>query len=92
MKSKAMKKTKGTVVSDTESEESVQLSQSSSSESDTSDSGTEAQQAEVQRDDHGPPSEEMALDLSYKEKKPVDARPITCVIDKKTLRLFFDIM
>ena len=58
---KAKKKTKGTVVSDTKSEESGQLSQRSSSESsdtydsDTSDLGTEAQQAEVQRDDHRAP-------------------------------------
>ena len=95
---KATKKTNGTVVSDTESKESGQLSQSSSSESsdpynsDTSDSGTKAQQAEVHRDNHGPPSEETALDLFYKEKKRVDARPITCVIHKKTLRLFFDTM
>ena len=95
---KATKKTMSMGLSDTESEESGQLSQSSSSESsdpydsDTSGSGTEAQQAEVQGYDHGPPSEETALDLFYKEKKLVDATPTTCVIHKKTLRLFFDTM
>ena len=95
---KARTKTKGVAVSESESEESGQLSRGSSDESDDSyDSGTsgseaEAQTAEVQRDDHGPPSEEVALDLFYKEKKRVDAKPITCIIHKNTFMLYFEAM
>ena len=91
---KATKKTKGTLA-ESESETTTGYDTTSGSESpdqSESSSDSEEESEQVTRDDHGPPSNKTALDSFYKEKKRVDDRPVTCVIHKKTMKLFFNTM
>ena len=77
-------------LSSSSSESNSDTSSDTSSES-SSESGGEAETSQP-RDDLGPPTNENALDVFYKTRKRVDAREVTCVINKKTISFFFNTM
>ena len=72
--------------SDSRDEDSSESSSSSSSDSEPED------EAPPSRDDHGPPNDEEALAKFFEKNKRVDAKEVTCVLSKGSLRLYFHTM
>ena len=44
----------------------------------------------ITRDDHGPPANEETLKDVYERNKRIDAKDVTCVLSKPSLKLYFD--
>ena len=60
--------------------------------SESSESSSSEEEGVPSRDDLGPPTSETTLSQFYSKNKRVDERPVTCVLNKTSLKLYFSTM
>ena len=73
------------------SSESSEDSGSNSEESSEEESSASSSETEAgkDRDDLGPPCSDTTLSKFYERNKRVDARDVTCVLNKSSFKLYF---